>query len=73
MGSLVTNCSQVHFCTFIVADKTSMCLCVGRGGGAVQLSNGWVFGDWFARFIKAKDVFVSQTWKAMGRQVPPDH
>lgn len=49
-----------------------MCLCVGRGGGAVQMGNGWVFGDWFARFIKAKDVFVSQTWKAMGREVPPD-
>ncbi|WP_395241659.1 FAD-dependent oxidoreductase, partial [Salmonella sp. s51933] len=57
---------------YTVNEKISMCLCGGRGGGAVQMGNGWVFGDWFARFIKAKDVFVSITWKAMGREVPKE-
>ena len=56
----------------LFAEKISMCLSVGRSGGAVQLSNGWVMGDWFARFIKGKDVFTTMTWKAMNRKIPPD-
>ena len=49
-----------------------MCLSIGRSGGAVQMGNGWVMGDWFARFIKGKDVFTGMTWKAMNREMPPD-
>jgi hypothetical protein len=53
-------------------EKISMCLSIGRSGGAVQMGNGWVMGDWFARFIKGKDVFTGMTWKAMNRKMPPD-
>ena len=57
---------------YTINEKISMCLSIGRSGGAVQLSNGWVMGDWFARFIKGKDVFSAMTWKAMNRKMLPD-
>jgi hypothetical protein len=60
------------YSNFLFPEKISMCLSIGRSGGAVQMGNGWVMGDWFARFIKGKDVFTGMTWKAMNREMPPD-
>ena len=47
-----------------------MVLSCGRSGGAAQIFGGWVFGDWFARTIKAKNVFVPMQWKNMGQKEP---
>ena len=69
---LKRTCILANYSNVLLAEKVSMCLSIGRGGGAVQMSNGWVMGDWFARFIKGKDVFTGMVWKAMNRKMPPD-
>ncbi|XP_076807056.1 ferroptosis suppressor protein 1-like [Clavelina lepadiformis] len=50
-------------------DGFRMALPIGRDGGLTQ-SGTKVLGDFMAKFIKAKDVFVSMTWKEMGQKPP---
>lgn len=52
------------------AGRSAMVVPVGKSGGASELPNGMVMGNFFTKKVKGEGLLIANVWKNMKQKVP---